>query len=43
MIRNEGEEEYNFKKCEAIVQGLFMKYLNTQSDKSINIQRKSDY
>ena len=43
MIQNEGEEEYNFKKGEAIVQGLFMKYLTTQSDKSINIQRKSDY
>ena len=43
MIQNEGDEEYNFKKGEAIVQGLFMKYLTTQSDKSINIQRKSDY
>ena len=43
MIQNEGEEEYNFKKGEAIVQGLFMKYLTTKSDKSINIQRKSDY
>jgi dUTP pyrophosphatase len=43
MIQNEGDEEYNFKKGEAIVQGLFMKYLTTKSDKSINIQRKSDY
>ena len=43
MIQNEGEEEYNFKKGEAIAQGLFMKYLTTKSDKSINIQRKSDY
>ena len=43
MIQNEGEEEYNFKKGEAIVQGLFMKYLTTKSDKSINIQRKNDY
>ena len=43
MIQNEGKEEYNFKKGEAIAQGLFMKYLTTKSDKSINIQRKSDY
>ncbi len=43
MIQNEGEDEYSFKKGEAIVQGLFMKYLTTKSDKSINIQRKSDY
>ena len=43
MIQNEGDEEYNFKKGEAIAQGLFMKYLTTKSDKSINIQRKSDY
>ena len=43
MIQNEGEEEYRFKKGEAIAQGLFMKYLTTKSDKSINIQRKSDY
>ena len=43
MIQNEREEEYNFKKGEAIAQGLFMKYLTTKSDKSINIQRKSDY
>lgn len=43
MIQNEGNEEYNFKKGEAIAQGLFMKYLTTKSDKSINIQRKSDY
>lgn len=43
MIQNEGEEDYKFKKGEAIAQGLFMKYLTTKSDKSINIQRKSDY
>lgn len=43
MIQNEGEKEYNFKKGETIAQGLFMKYLTTKSDKSINIQRKSDY
>lgn len=43
MIQNEGEEEYSFKKGEAIAQGLFMKYLTTKSDKNINIQRKSSY
>lgn len=43
MIQNEGEKEYNFKKGESIVQGIFMKYLTTKSDKSMNIQRKSDY
>lgn len=43
MIQNESDKEYHFNKGEAIVQGLFMKYLTTKSDKSINIQRKSDY
>ena len=43
MIQNEGDEEYTFKKGEAIVQGLFMKYLTTKSDKSINVSRKSSY
>ena len=43
MIQNEGKKEYKFKKGEAIVQGLFMKYLTTKSDKRLNIQRKSNY
>ena len=43
MIQNEGEDEYSFKKGEAIVQGLFIKYLTTKSDKSIDIQRRSYY
>lgn len=43
MIQNEGNTEYNFQKGEVIVQGLFMKYLTTKSDSSINIQRESDY
>ena len=43
MIQNEGDKAYSFKKGEAIVQGIFMKYLTTESDKKLNIKRESDY
>lgn len=43
MIQNEGNKEYKLKKGEAVVQGIFMKYLTTKSDISLNIQRESDY
>ena len=42
-IQNEGNENVKFKKGEAIVQGIFLKYLSTKSDEALNIERGSDY
>lgn len=42
-IQNEGNEIFRLKKGEAIVHGLFFKYLTTKSDMDKNLQRNSDY
>ena len=42
-IQNEGKEKVIIPKGESIVQGIFLKYLTTQSDKNILIERTSDY
>lgn len=42
-IQNEGSETVKFKTGEAIVQGIFMKYLITKSDNDLGLERKSDY
>lgn len=42
-IQNEGKEKVIITRGEAIVQGIFLKYLTTKSDKSRNIERTSDY
>ncbi len=42
-IQNEGDKEVTIKKGDAIAQGIFMKYLITDSDASLNIERRSDY
>ena len=42
-IQNEGKETVKFKAGEAIVQGIFLKYLATKSDKNLGIERGSDY
>lgn len=42
-IQNEGEETVMLKKGEAIVQGIFINYLTTKSDRNIDIERRSDY
>lgn len=42
-IQNEGEKELTFQKGEAIVQGIFFKYLTTQNDKTLKLERRSDY
>lgn len=42
-IQNEGEKEVSFTKGEAIVQGIFLKYLTTDSDKTLEKERRSDY
>ena len=42
-IQNEGKEIVVIPRGESIVQGIFLKYLTTQSDRNINIERTSDY
>lgn len=42
-IQNEGDKEVSFNKGEAIVQGIFLKYLITESDGTLNQERRSDY
>lgn len=42
-IQNESDNTYEFKRGDALVQGIFMKYLITDSDSNLNIQRESDY
>ena len=43
MIQNEGTEERTFKKGEAIIQGMFIKYLTTDSDNGNDVIRTSEY
>ena len=42
-IQNEGDKEVHFHKGEAIVQGIFLKYLKTKSDETLGKERRSDY
>lgn len=42
-IQNEGKETVHFKAGDAIAQGIFVKYLATDSDKNLKIKRRSDY
>ena len=42
-IQNEGDSTVNLNKGDAIVQGIFLKYLTTQSDSTLEIERRSDY
>lgn len=42
-IQNEGNQTVNIPKGEAIVQGIFLNYLTTKSDRNLNIERRSDY
>ena len=42
-LQNEGKEKVVIPQGESIVQGIFLKYLTTQSDRNINIERTSDY
>lgn len=43
IIQNESNKEVTFNKGEAIVQGIFFKYLITESDKTLKQERRSDY
>lgn len=42
-LQNEGDSVVSFKAGERFVQGIFMKYLLTDSDLNLNKERKSDY
>lgn len=42
-VQNEGNKDVYLKRGEAIVQGIFLKYLTTKSDKTLNIVRRSKY
>lgn len=42
-IQNEGKEKVVIPRGESIVQGIFLNYLITQSDRNINIENTSDY
>ena len=42
-VQNEGDKTVSFKKGEAIVQGIFVKYLSTKSDNNLNIKRGAIY
>lgn len=42
-IQNEGNKTVHFKAGEAIVQGIFIKYLITKRDIELGLKRESDY
>lgn len=42
-IQNESKEKVVIPKGDAIVQGIFLKYLTTNSDRNINQERESNY
>lgn len=42
-IQNQSDETITLKKGDAIVQGIFIKYLTTLSDKTDNLKRRSTY
>ena len=42
-LQNESDNTYEFKKGDALVQGIFVKYLITDSDSNLNKDRTSEY
>lgn len=42
-IQNKGDKTFEMKKGEAVVQGIFVKYLVTKSDLNRKLQRRSSY
>lgn len=42
-IQNEGKKTVKLKAGEALVQGIFLKYLVTKTDMNLGMERKSDY
>lgn len=41
-LQNESNETYTFKAGDKLVQGVFMKYLTTDSDNNLELERVSD-
>lgn len=41
-LQNESDKELSFKKGDRLVQGIFMKYLTTDSDNNLHKERTSD-
>ncbi len=42
-VQNESDKKLEFKRGEALVQGIFMKFLTVDDDKRMDIERRSDY
>ena len=42
-VQNEGDKIVELAKGDAIVQGIFMKYLTTKSDDTLKLERRSSY
>lgn len=42
-IQNEGDKTVELYKGDAVVQGIFIKYLTTSSDETLELERRSDY
>ena len=42
-VQNEGDKTVELHKGDAIVQGIFMRYLTTNSDETLQLERRSDY
>ncbi len=42
-IQNEGTQTLKLKAGDGIVQGIFLKYLATESDRELGIERESEY
>lgn len=42
-LQNEGDKTISFKKGDHLVQGIFLKYLLTDSDDNNNVERRSSY
>jgi len=42
-LQNESDKVLNFKAGESLVQGIFMKYLTTDSDNNLRTERNSNY
>lgn len=42
-LQNESDNVYTFKAGDRLVQGIFMKYLSTDSDNELGLERDSDY
>lgn len=42
-VQNEGEKTIRLKAGEGIVQGIFLKYLTTESNRELGIERESNY